>query len=170
MKTKIITKTVLLSALVAVFFLSGCVRNYLVPEPGAIAREDARIDFPEAGLSNVSWQGKDLDIQYSIANNNGELLISGKIIIHDNVLNSFPILDRLVVKITFLDKQGSVIGTTDITPSYSTKSQVTGPLSFKSTAALPLGTSSLAFNYFGTIFSNPNESSDTWEIFYFPFN
>ena len=169
MKTNILIRVLTLSLAGLVFFLPGC-RNYLVPEEGALSLENSRIDFSKDGGGETLWKGKDLDIRYSISQKNGELRIFGAVIIHDNILMSFEKLDHLVVKLNLLDELGKVVGTVDITPTYSAYSNVTGPMVFRSAVASSSGASSLAFSYFGTLFGGRlSETSDSWEIFYFPF-
>jgi len=160
--------TLLLAGLV--FFLPGC-RNYLVPEEGALSQESARIDFSKDGGGETLWKGKDLDIKYSIFQKNGELRVSGVVIIHDNILMSFGRLEQLVVKLNLLDEQGRVLGTVDITPRSAAYDSVTGPLAFRTVTASVPGASSFAFSYFGSLFGGRlSETSDSWEIFYFPFS
>ena len=169
MKTNILIRVLTLSLAGLVFFLPGC-RNYLVPEEGALSLENSRIDFSKDGGGETLWKGKELDIKYSISQKNDGLIISGRVIIHDSILMSFDRLERLAVKLNLLDKLGRVIGTVDITPPYATYNSVTGPMVFKSAVASGSGASSFAFSYFGTLFGGRlSETSDSWEIFYFPF-
>lgn len=169
MRTNLLIRLLTLSLAGFFFFLPGC-RNYLVPEEGALSQESARIDFSKDGGGETLWKGKDLDIKYSTSQKNGELRIFGAVIIHDNILMSFEKLDHLVVKLNLLDELGKVVGTVDITPIYSAYSNVTGPLSFKTAVNSVSGASSFAFSYFGTLFGGRlSETSDSWEIFYFPF-
>jgi hypothetical protein len=169
MKTNIPGRISALLLVVFIFFLSGC-RNYLVPEVGALSKENARIDFPEDGVEGALWKGKHMDVHYSISQKSGEFAISGTVSIHDNILMSFDQVEQLVVKFNFLDNSGRVLGTADITPRYATYDRVDGPLDFKTIATPVPGTSYFAFSYFGTFFGRLDESSDSWEIFYFPFD
>ncbi len=159
--------TFLLAA--CIIFLPGC-RNYLVPEEGSSSLKNARIDFQEDGVGEAEWKGKHLDINYSISQKSAEPVISGTVTIHDRVLMSFDRLEKLVVKMNFLDNSGSVLGTVDITPNYAIYDQVRGPLKFKNVGAPAPGASSFAFSYFGTLFGRLAESEDSLEIFYFPFD
>ena len=169
MKSNILVRLLTLLLTGSVVFLPGC-RNYLVPEEGELSQESARIDFSKDGGGETLWKGKDLDIKYSISEKNGELRIFGTVIIHDNILMSFEKMDHLMVKLNLLDELGKVVGTVDITPLYSTYNNVTGPLSFKTVVASVPGARSFAFSYFGSLFGGRlSETSDSWEIFYFPF-
>ncbi len=169
MKANRLIKTVTLLA-AFVFLLPGC-RNYKVPEKGSVSLENARIDFQEGGVEGAEWKGKQVDINYSISQKSTGLVISGTVIIHDQVLASFGRLDQLVVKLNFLSNSGSVLETVDITPRYATFDQVEGPLDFKAVAAPVPGATSFAFSYFGTFFSESGEAGGgSFEIFYFPFD
>ena len=65
---------------------------------------------------------------------------------------------------------GKVVGTVDITPPYSAYSSVPGPLSFETVVDSIPGAGSFVFSYFGTLIGGRlSETSDSWEIFYFPF-
>ncbi len=151
-----------------VVLLSGC-RNYLVPEVGALSLESDRIDFPEGDDGVALWVGKELDIQYTIAKKSDELVLSGKVIIHESVLRSFDSIDRLAVKLNFLDNSGRVLTTADITPRYSTYNKVTRPLDFKTAVTPDPEASSFVFSYYGTLFGRLADATASWEIFYFPF-
>jgi len=169
MKTNIPGRIIALLLVVFVFFLSGC-RNYFVPEVGALSKENARIDFPEDGVEGALWKGKHMDVYYSISQKSGEFAISGTVSVHDTVLMSFDQVEQLVVKFNFLDNSGRVLETADITPRYSTFVRVDGPLDFKTVVASVPGARSFAFSYFGIFFGRLDESSDSWEIFHFPFD
>jgi len=168
MKTNIPAKITSFLLVILVFFLYGC-RNYIVPEEGALSLESARINFPKENVSEALWKGKHLDINYSISQNSDEVEISGTVNIHNSVLMSFDKIEQLVVKFNFLDNSGRVLGTADITPRYATYDKVEGPLDFKNVVSTVPGASSFAFSYLGTLFGRLNESSDTSEIFQFPF-
>ncbi len=159
---------IFLLSMVSVLFLSGC-KSYLVPEPGAVAREDARINLPEEGVQNALWKGKDLAIKYSISPGGDGLVISGTQTVDDSVTMSFPAVDNLRVKMTFLDDLGRVLGTADITPRYSAFYQADGPMGFKSVVVPPPGASAFAFSYWGSFVGTPREVSESWDIHYFPF-
>jgi len=168
MKVQIGFRMMILLSMVSVFFLSGC-RNYIVPEPGAVALADARIPLPADGLRNAAWQGKDMVIEYSIVPNGTGLLISGTETIDDSITMSFPAALNLQVKLSFLDDQGRVLGTADITPRYSMGYEADKPLSFKAAVVPPAGTSFIAFSYWGSFGGIPRDRTETWDINYFPF-
>ena len=159
---------IILLILGSVLFISGC-KSYLIPEPGAVALENSRIDLPKEGVRDALWQGKDMEIKYSISPSGDGLVISGTQTIDDSVTMSFPAVDNLRVKLTFLDDLGRVLGTSDITPRYSTFNQADGPLSFKSVLMPPSGTTSFAFSYWGSFVGIPREVTESWDIHYFPF-
>jgi len=168
MKVCIGFKTMLLLNIMAVFFLSGC-RNYIVPDPGAVAVADARIALPADGVRSAAWRGKDMIIEYSIFPDGTGLVISGTTTIDDSITMSFPAALNLQVKISFLDDQGKVLGTADITPRYSAGYEADRPLTFKSAVVPPAGASFFAFSYWGSFVGIPRSRTETWDINYFPF-
>ena len=168
MKMQTGVKVMLLLNIMVVFFLFGC-RNYIVPEPGAVAVADARIALPTEGVRDAEWSSKDMVIKYSIVPNDSGMTISGTETLDDSISMSFPAVQNLQVKISFLDDQGRVLGTADITPLYSAFYAVDGPLSFKSAVTPPAGTSFFTFSYWGSFAGIPRDRTESWDINYFPF-
>ena len=106
----------------AILVLSGCA-NFLKPEMGAIARPEARITLPEDGLQDAFWQTKDVVLSYSIATSDTLLNLSGELVFDRSLTDSFPVIKRFTLKMSFLDGEGKVIETRDITPLFSSFGQ-----------------------------------------------
>ena len=154
-------------------FLSGCA-NYLQPEVGAIARPEARIELAENGVQGAGWTAKNLDLTYSYSQSGNTFNLSGMLSFDQSVTNSFPLIKRFFLKVSFLDDKGRVLETVDITPLFRYLGEAPDNLKIQSSCATPAGTSSLAFNYYG-LFTADDGGNDArgggdWEIFYFPFD
>ncbi|MGB3221727.1 MAG: hypothetical protein WBB23_02910 [Desulforhopalus sp.] len=151
------------------FFLSGCA-NFIKPEIGAIAREDARIDLTADDMQEGVFSTSDLVLAYSISESGDMLNISGELSFAQSITYSFGIIERFILKMNFLDEEGRVIETVDITPLINSFGGVPDKTRLRHSSVKPDGASSIAFNYYGVFKGDaPEMGGDTWEIFYFPF-
>lgn len=154
----------------AVLFLSGCA-NFLKPEMGAIARPEARIALAEDGVQDALWQTKDLVMSYSIAQRDTAFNLSGELVFDRSLTDSFPAIKRFTLKMSFLDGEGRVLETVDITPLFSSFGQAPDELRVRFSGVRPAAAAAIAFNYYGAFRGNAEEmGSATWDIFYFPFD
>jgi len=164
--TRLVNKILLLFFSLSLLFLSGCA-NFLKPELGAIARPEARIDLAQNGVLRT----KDLLLDYSFTESGNTLNLAGNIDIDRGVTATFDLITRLYVGMNFLDDQGRVLDSVDITPLYSAYNRVPDRLPIKSSTVRPAGAVAVAFNYFGVLKDvGDNRGGDKWEIFYFPFD
>lgn len=147
---------------------AGCA-NFLKPETGAIARPEARIPLPERGGQEQTFSAGDLTIVYSLSGANQPFTLTGTLVFAQSLVYSFPIVSKFFLKMSFLDDQGRVLETTDITPVFGSMG-VPDKLDLRVTRVAPPGSRAIAFNYFGVFHSNSLEPGDTWEIYYFPFD
>jgi hypothetical protein len=151
-------------------FLSGCA-NFIKPEIGSIARQDARIDLTADEVQDGVFSTSDLVLTYSISESGDMLNISGELSFAQSVTYSFGIIERFILKMNFLDEEGKVIETVDITPLIHSFGGVPDKTRLRHSSVKPDGASSIAFNYFGVFKGDsPDMGGDTWEIFYFPFD
>ncbi len=172
MTTHRLEKFLSVCMLFGVLFLSGCA-NYLKPEIGAIARKDARIELDKKGVQDGLWTTNDLSLTYSYSQSGNTFDFSGVLSLDRSLTDSFPVVKRFSLKMNFLDGEGRVLDTVDITPMFSYSGVVSDHLKIQSISSFPAGTSFLAFNYFG-IFKGGGGGGDErgggdWDIFYFPF-
>ncbi|MCP4343846.1 MAG: hypothetical protein GY799_34470 [Desulfobulbaceae bacterium] len=154
----------------SVLFLAGCA-NFLKPEVGAIARQDARIDLVEGGVQDAVWDTKDLELTYSYSEVENTFSLFGGLVFDRSLTDSFN-LKRFTLKINFLDGEGRVLETVDISPLIRSFYEISGEkFSIRKKLVRPVGASSIAFNYFGKFRGNdPDSRGDSWDIFYFPFD
>jgi hypothetical protein len=153
----------------SVVFLSGCA-TFLKPEAGAIARQEARIDLTEKSVQEDLWKTKDLQLAYSITKSDSTFNFRGELVFDQSLTYSFGTIERFSLKMSFLDGEGRVLETVDITPMYAAFGSVPDRLSIKASGAEPAGAAAIAFNYFGLFKGDNNEMGGSdWQIFYFPF-
>lgn len=168
MKYHLPAKTSLLVICLGLFLWSGCA-NFLKPEMGAVARPEARIALPEQGLKDSVFATGDLKVIYSLAGAGEPFALAGTVVFDRSLVAAFPVIARFFLKLSFLDGEGRVIDNIDITPVFNRR----GPaekLDFRVSRPAPAGSKAIAFNYFGEFLTDNIDSSDTWEISYFPFN
>jgi uncharacterized protein YceK len=170
MITHQVTKVLLVLIWLGVLFLSGCA-NFLKPEIGAIARQEARISLAEDGVQDAAWTTNDLALTYSFSESGNTFNLSGKLVFDRSLTDSFRVVKRFILKMSFLDDEGRVLETVDITPLFSAFGNVPDQMAIKVSCARPAGSVSIAFNYFGVFKSDAEEmGGDEWDIFYFPFD
>lgn len=152
--------------------LAGCA-NFINPEIGAIARPDARIELVAEGVQNAAWTTRDLTLTYSYTETGDAFNLSGTLSFDRSLTNSFTFVKTFFLKMSFLDSDGRVLETTDITPMISSFTGIPNEMPFKrAIAQKPAAATAIAFNYFGVFRSGNHEEmgGDGWEIFYFPFD
>jgi hypothetical protein len=73
---------------------------------------------------------------------------------------------------SFLDGEGRVLETVDISPLISSFGFEPDPeFVVKRSSLKPMGSRSIVFNYYGEFMGNdPEARGDSWDIFYFPFD
>jgi len=169
MKSHRSAKTLIILLCLGMLFCAGCA-NFLKPETGAVARPEARIALPEKAVQKEAFTAGDVTIVYSLAGVGEQFALSGTLVFAQSLTNSFPNITKFWLKMSFLDGEGRVIETIDITPVFGSFGRVPEKLDFRAARVAPPGSKAIAFNYFGEFRSNSREPGDTWEIFYFPFD
>lgn len=171
MTIHLMMKYLLLVISSGVLFLAGCA-NYLEPEIGAIAKPEARIVLEPEGVQRAAWQGKDLTLAYSYSGSGPVFNFSGSLTFDSSLTNTFPSIKTFELKMSFLDKDGRVLQTTDITPLYSYLGRIPDELRVQASTVKPAEAVGIAFNYFGVFRAGNHDDmgGDGWEIFYFPFH
>jgi hypothetical protein len=164
--------------LLLVFFLpgltlSGCA-NFIKPEIGATARQDARINLHGDGAQKGLFTTKDMDVSYTLSQAGNTCNLSGTVDFDRSLTDSFPNIARFNMKMSFLDAAGKVLDTVDITPLYRSFGPVyDGGLTIKRSCVKPPGAAAIAFNYFGEFKNYADErgaGGSKWIISYFPFD
>ncbi len=148
--------------------MSGCA-NFLKPEVGAVARKESRIllanDIP-AG----TWQTKDLHVAYSLAQEGEECTLIGTLTFDRYLGDSFSVITNFFIYLSFLDGEGKVIETVDLSPLIETFGKVPESLPVKFVHVRPPGSKSFTFHYFGGFRSGSSKDGGDWSIYHFPFN
>lgn len=169
MKSHCLARTCTVLLCLGVVLWSGCA-NFLIPEAGALARKEARILLVDSGVKERILATNDLKITYSFAGGDDGFTLSGRLVFDRSVSDSFPVISRFFLNMSFLDGQGRVIETVDITPVFHTFGSVPEKLDFNLSRVPPAGSKAIAFSYFGEFRSNPPDMSGTWDIYSFPFD
>ncbi len=156
-----------------VLLLAGCT-NFITPEVGVTAREDARIDLVEGGVQNGSLDTKDLTLTYSLYEKGNTFKVSGSLSFASSLTYSFPLAKSFFLKMSFLDYEGRVLETINITPPKVMINLMDGlneEIPVEASCSRPMGARAVAFNYFGEFKGRENDElgGSQWKIFYFPF-
>ena len=169
MTTYRVTKILLAGVWLSLLFLSGCA-NYLTPQLGAIARPDDRFKLVKNGVYDGDLNTNNLDMTYSITESGRTFDLAGSLSFKDNLTETFPVVENFVLKMNFLDDQGRVLKTIDISP-FIDFGVAPDEIPIKASGSTPATASAIAFNFFGQFKGNLDElRGGSTEIFYFPFN
>ena len=131
-----------------VLFLAGCA-GYLKPEIGAIAQPEARVQLMAEGVQGAAWKSKDLTLAYSYTESGNIFTFSGSLSFDSSLTNSFNSIKTFSLKMNFLDKDGRVLETTDITTLSNYLGTIPDELPVQTSASKPVDAAGIAFNYFG---------------------
>lgn len=148
--------------------LSGCA-NFLVPEVGTLALEEARIILDDSRPENAVWQTKDLTLTYSIRAAGDELNFVGRLDFNRSLSDSYNVIKSFYLKMSFIDDHGQVLETVDITPFFSLYGKIPKNMTVNKKIIMPPDSSSIAFNYYGVFRGDQPLSGEDKTIFYFPF-
>ena len=160
----------LLFVCVGLLILSGCV-NYLKPELGLVAKVDTRVLLVDDHISNSVLKTKDLQFDYTLSGKDDTFDITGSLVFNRAITASYPVLDRFIMRVNFLDAEGVVIASESISPNISSFSAVPDVTQIKATGIKPPGSVAIAFNYYGTFAGvTLTGGGDSWEIYYMPFD
>ena len=164
------TKYLLLVILCGVLFLAGCA-NYLKPEIGAIANRKLVSTWSQRGYKVLPGKQRS-HLVYSYTGSGPVFNFSGGLSFDSSLTNTFPSIKTFELKMSFLDKDGRVLQTTDITPLYKYLGSIPDELQVQTSTVKPAEAVGIAFNYFGIFRAGNHEDmgGDGWEIFYFPFH
>lgn len=162
---KNVQKINVLLILLLAFALLGC-KSYLVPELGIIAKPEARIAFVDG--KNI-FSTKDVALEYTLVTGEETLSFTGQLRFDRSLTDSFSVAQSFFIRINYLDGQGRVMESIDITPLIPTRSQVIDPIRVSQRLPKMAGVENVAFNYFGVFRANTRDISENWSILYFPF-
>lgn len=151
----------------AMLLLVGCA-GFLRPDPGMVARQEARIALGDT-LTQQTWESGDLRVNYSLTRKGDGCSLEGKVTINDSINNSFPIITKFFLYISFLDQDGRVLETVDISPVIPAFGNTPPSLPLRTSTTLPAQAKSFVFHYYGGFRANPLSEGGHWDINYFPF-
>lgn len=150
--------------------LMGCA-NFVQPEIGSIALQDSRIRLTPNGVQDAVWSTDDLELKYSISETDDTFLISGELAFDRSLTDSFNVAEYFSLKMSFLDSEGKVLQTVDITPLVYYLGDLQEKMGIQASTERPTGADSIVFNYYGVFKgSAPEVGGDEWSILYFPFD
>lgn len=149
--------------------LAGCA-VHLGPTANSVAYPEARIDLTRGG-EEILWQNSDLAMTYSFSKPGNNFTLSGKLVFDASVTNSFELIKHFRLKMSFLNSEGRVIESIDITPFYGFMTEIPDSMIVKISHLRPAGAEAIAFNYHG-IFRGAGEEvgGAEWFISYYPYD
>jgi hypothetical protein len=170
MTAHLVTRTMTITLCLAILICSGCA-NFIVPEIGAVAREDARIPLPADGIEETLWEAKDLHLVYSITGTGDALQLTGHMVLDRSLTNSYGIVKSFFLRISFLNGAGQVLETADISPLTTAFGLVPEKMNIRASLVRPPGSAAIVFNYYGVFRGSfADGPGEEWGIYYFPFD
>lgn len=156
------------------FFLScllvtGCTR-FIVPEIGTIAQEESRVPYKADEKQDGILATKDITFAYTLSESDNGARLTGELVFDRSLTDSFPMIKTFFFKMNWLDVDGHVLQTVDITPLYSYLSIVPNKLKVNKQIETVPGSRFINFNYYGVFQGEKPDVSGEWDIFLFPFN
>jgi hypothetical protein len=164
MKTQILIM-IFLSCLLA----TGCTR-FIVPEIGAIAQEESRIPYKAGEKLDGILDTKDITFEYTLSESDNGVRLTGELVFDRSLTDSFPMVKTFFLKMNWLDVDGLVLQTIDITPLYSYLSVVPNKMGMSKQIETVPGSRFINFNYYGVFRGEKPDVSEEWDIFLFPFS
>ncbi len=160
----------LLCAFIAVvaLFLGGC-GNFITPELGVVAKKESRILIKDLVDKDAVFQTGDLKLNYSLVEMEGEYRYAGVVDFDRSLTDSFSTIVKFCLKMSFLDSEGRVLETVDVTPFFSYLNNIPLEMKIKKDGITPYGASAIVFNYLGLFRGATRDITEDWEIIYFPF-
>lgn len=148
--------------------MTGCAR-FIVPEVGSVASEESRIEYKAAEAQDGLFENKDLKLQYTLSGGDAQTRFTGELEFDRSLTDSFPVMRTFFFKLNWLDDEGVVLQTVDITPVFSVRTFAPNRLKVDREVPVAPGASSYCFNYYGVFQGEKPDVSEEWDIFLFPF-
>lgn len=147
---------------------AGCSR-FIVPEIGAIAQEESRIVYQGDGKYAGVLKTKDLQFDYVLLATDSSARLTGELVFDRSLTDSYPVVKTFFLKMSWLDGDGSVLKTVDISPLQGYLSSVPDQLNIDKKIDTVPGSRFVIFNYYGVFRGEKPDVSEEWAIFFFPF-
>lgn len=148
--------------------LGGC-KRYISPLPGYLASEESRIALADEEISSGIFKTGEMQFDYQINRRDDGVGISGDISFYSSLTYSYPNIRTFIMKLSWLDANGQVIGVSDISPFYKYLGMVPEKLKINKKLEAAEGSSAMAFSYYGVFQGQKPDISDEWTISHFPF-
>lgn len=167
MKIRIEIKMLALIGLCSLL-LAGCAR-FIVPETGAIAEQASRIAYEDKEKQTGVLATKDLLLEYTLIKNEGDTRFTGKLAFDRSLTDSFPNMKTFFLKMNWLDADGAVLKTVDITPGYRYLNYPPNTMKIDRKIDTVHGSKYICFSYYGVFQGERPDVSEEWAIHLFPF-
>lgn len=148
--------------------MTGCAR-FIVPEIGSVASEESRIEYKGGDAQDGLLENDDIKLQYTLSGGGGQTRFSGELEFHRSLTDSFPVIRTFFLKLNWLDGEGAVLQTVDITPAFIVRAFAPNRLKIDRDIPVAPGASSYCFNYYGVFQGEKPDVTEEWDIFLFPF-
>lgn len=155
--------------LVLLNLLFGCSFKY-ADNVGRMAVEE-QILSGQTTAEDQEWQTNDVKILYTVEPAKGSFAVTGTLSFQQHIMFSFPTVERFNLYINYLDDQGTVLTTHDITPNLGYRVELPDKADLRDVPVAPAEATSFAFNYFGIFkgLSTEEASMGDWVISFNPF-
>jgi len=160
---------ILIMVFVSCLLSTGCTR-FIVPEIGSIAKEESRVPYMAEEKQDGILETKDLKFEYILSESDNGARLTGELVFDRSLTNSFPMIKTFFLKMSWLDVDGHVLQTVDVTPLYSYLSPVANKLKIDKQIETVPGRKFINFNYYGVFQGEKPDVSEDWDIFLFPFS
>lgn len=161
-------RVVAIAASLAVLLIAGCA-GFLRPEPGMmVTSKEERIALAEDRVKGI-WAAGEVNVSYSLSCRDGRCSLDGRLVFDSSLTNSFPSIATFFMYVSFLDGDGKVLETYDITPVIPTYGSAPESLLLKLEQQHPAEAKSLVFHYYGNFRANTDRNGGSWAISHFPF-
>jgi len=160
---------ILIMIFLSCLLAAGCTR-FIVPEIGAIAQEESRVPYKADEKQDGILATKDIQFEYTLSESDNGARLTGELVFDRSLTDSFPMIKTFFFKMNWLDVDGHVLQTIDITPLYSYLSIVPNKLKINKQIETVPGSRFINFNYYGVFQGEKPDVSEEWDIFLFPFS
>lgn len=150
------------------FLATGCAR-FIIPEVGAVAQEESRVPYAAEKNQDGVLGTKDLILNYTLSTSDNGAALTGELVFDRSLTDSFPIIKTFFLKMNWLDVDGHVLKTVDITPLFGYLSTVPNKLKIDKQIETVPGSQFINFNYYGVFRGEKPDVSEEWDILLFPF-
>ncbi len=160
---------ILIMIFLSCLLTTGCTR-FIVPEVGAISQEESRIPYKAGEKQGGILDTKDITFEYTLSERDNGVRLTGELVFDRSLTDSFPMVKTFFLKMNWLDVDGLVLQTIDITPLYSYLSVVPNKMEINKQIEVVPGSRFINFNYYGVFRGEKPDVNGEWDILLFPFS